>query len=116
MKEHNEQKKSHANDKNPMTDHNKDHVITPGEKNPQKFQEIFNSLDFSEFDDLSRRIEEDPDLKAEFVANPTQTIKEEKISIPQGVRASYDQQYIKNPSQPEENRYGLRFGHINLTI
>lgn len=99
--------------------HPDSHTQNKGHQVPleaHKLPESFKGIDFYKVDEFAKRLESDEILKEQYVADPATTLKNEKIALPRGVIATYDDQYLKNPDGTDQNRYCLRIGYVKLSM
>ena len=71
-----------------------------------------SKLDHHQLADFSHKVEADPVLNAKFQADPHGTLKENGVSIPEGYRATHDNQYVK--SSDGANRVVHSYGPVKV--
>lgn len=97
-------------------DHSANHPDSHSSTSNQKQglgKDPFHDVDHQKMNDFSKRLENDEGLRNKYEQDPHSVLEEEGINLPRGMRASYDNQYLKDENN--QYRYGKRFGHINLS-
>lgn len=81
----------------------------------QTLKNHFEDIDHDKISKFHDEMEKDEQMKQQFIQDPHKTLKEKGISLPEGVRANYDHQYIKPSDGSKSGMYGYRIGNIGFS-
>lgn len=75
----------------------------------------FSGLDFDKIYKFHDELDKDDHLKQRFQQHPEAVLQEYNVGVPEGYKASYDNQYVKPSDGTNVGMYGYRVGNILFT-
>lgn len=78
-------------------------------------EEHFHNLDHDQISKFDDEMGKDEALKQKFIKEPDATLHQHGITVPQGVRATYDNQYVKPSDGSKVGMFGYRIGNIGFS-